>query len=107
MKKVYGEAGTRILEMRKIKGISREKLAKESNLTPRFIYEIETGRKGFSAITLLRICNALGTNCHYIMTGESQILYDERVEVLLKMFDKKQSEQIVSILKKIHELLEE
>ena len=38
--------------------------------TAKFLYEIETGKKGFSADTLSRISVALSVSCDYIMFGE-------------------------------------
>ncbi len=69
---VYKKAGERIFLMRAEKGYSREKLAEKALISPKFLYEIETGRKGFSAIILYQISQALQVNCDYIMTGSSE-----------------------------------
>ncbi len=48
-------------------------MATHIKLSGKFLYEIEFGRKGFSADVLLRIANYLETDCNYIMTGKSNI----------------------------------
>ena len=69
---IYKEAGRRIRSLRKREKLTREELAEFVGLSMKHIYEIETGRKGFSAIVLYRIAVALGTGCDYIMMGKEQ-----------------------------------
>ena len=49
------EIGARIRELRKIKHYSREVLAEKIDISTKFLYEIEAGKKGFSAETLSRL----------------------------------------------------
>ena len=63
--------GNRIREKRKQLNLSREKFAEIADLSPQFLAEIETGRKGMSSMTLLKICNGLCTSADYILTGTS------------------------------------
>lgn len=49
-------------------------MAAHTKLSGKFLYEIEVGRKGFSADVLLRIANYLDTGCDYIMTGKESIM---------------------------------
>ena len=70
---LYKEAGARIRAIRLEKGYTRESMAAHIKLSGKFLYEIEFGRKGFSADVLLRIANYLETDCNYIMTGKSNI----------------------------------
>lgn len=65
----YENAGKRIMLKRIEKGYSREALAEASSISSKFLYEIETGRKGFSAEVLYRISKALQVDCAYIMLG--------------------------------------
>ena len=64
---IYKKAGRRIQNLRKQWKLTREELADFVGLSEKHIYEIETGRKGFSASTLYRIAIALGVGCDYIM----------------------------------------
>lgn len=69
---IYKEAGQRIQNLRKQWKLTREELAEFVGLSMKHIYEIETGRKGFSASTLYRIAIALGVGCDDIMMGKEQ-----------------------------------
>ena len=67
---IYKEAGVRIQGLREQWSLTREELAEYVGISVKHIYEIETGRKGFSASTLYRIAIAFGVGCDYIMTGK-------------------------------------
>ncbi len=49
MKQIYVRAGKRIKKLRNEKGYSGEKLAFMAHITPKFLYNIELGKQGFSA----------------------------------------------------------
>lgn len=68
---VYIEAGKRIHQLRKAKGYTRDYLATKTNLSTKFLYEIETGKKGFTAEVLYRLSDALEVKCDYILAGKS------------------------------------
>ena len=70
MQKIYKDAVIRIRKLRKMRGMTRVELGEKCNVTEKFIYEIEAGRKGFSAATLYDISNVLGVCSDYILTGE-------------------------------------
>lgn len=57
------QAGQRIRELREIQNYTRESLAEKVDISVKFLYEIETGKKGFSAETLCRISKALSVSC--------------------------------------------
>lgn len=44
----YSEIGFRIMQLRNQQNISRERLADMANISQKFLYEIEFGKKGFS-----------------------------------------------------------
>ena len=50
-------------------GWTREDLAAVSGISPKFLYEIENGKKGFSAQTLSLLAKCLHVSCDYIMFG--------------------------------------
>lgn len=66
------KAGGRIRELREMQKRTREDLAEEVEISCKFLYEIETGRKGFSADILCRIAQALSVSCDDIMFGEEK-----------------------------------
>lgn len=102
---VYKEAGERILSVRTMRGYTRENLAELASITPKFLYEIETGKKGFSAIVLYNICNALKVDCDYILTGREKNDCDQKLVEILQLFNESQTERLSMILKQIYELL--
>ena len=105
MMTVYKEAGERILLMRVMRGYTREVLAEKASISTKFLYEIETGKKGFSAIVLYNLCNALCVDCDYILTGKEKSNYDHKLVETLQLFNQSQTESISKILKQIYELL--
>lgn len=61
--------GTRVRVLRMERGYSREKLSENAKISVKFLYEIETDKKGFSAHTLVNLSEAPGVSTDYIMTG--------------------------------------
>ena len=47
MKKLYKNAGIRIRFLREERHYTREYLAEMADISPKFLYEIESGQKGF------------------------------------------------------------
>jgi len=72
------EIGKRIFELRDGKRLSRPKLAKQAGISEQFLREIESGRKGQSAITLRKICRALNVTSDYLLfeTGSKDDIPD-------------------------------
>lgn len=101
----YKVAGGRIQRHRKLLGLTRDELAEKAGISSKFLYEVETGRKGFSAITLRDICDALGVKSDYILNGEEQIDCDNKLMETMHLFDEAQSVQLSKVLKEIYELL--
>ena len=68
----YIEAGKRIRSIRLSRGYTRKHLAEMASISSKFLYEIENGKKGFSAIVLYKLCNALEVDFGYILTGKEK-----------------------------------
>ncbi len=64
--------GERIKRLRLERNMTREKLAEEAELSVSFLYEIETGKKSFSAYTLGNLAKALDVNMDYIVYGKME-----------------------------------
>lgn len=85
--------GLRIMQLRQEKGYSRERLAEMTDISAKFLYEIETNRKGFSALILKDIAFALDTSCDFLLMGKSNFFVEskmtaedwEKVEQLLRL----------------------
>lgn len=104
MNNFYDIAGARIKELREANRYTREQLAELAEISPKFLYEIETGKKGFSANTLYRIAQALGVSSEYILSGDNQYKYDGKVINVLSLFNDSQIAKIQELLKLIYEM---
>ena len=100
---MYKEVGERILQIRILQGYTRETLSKMASITPKFLYEIETGRRGFSAAVLYNICKALKVDSDYILMGEKPTEQDEKLLEVMQLFDESQMDSIQAILRYIQE----
>lgn len=88
--------------MRVVNHYTRETFAELVGISPKFLYEIETGRKGFSASTLYKIASTLGVSCDYIMTGSTR---GEGInQGIMELFDESQLRRIEDILQLIHDI---
>ena len=71
MENINKEIGKRIWELRNRNGYTREYLSEKANISSRFLYEIETGKKGMSVQVLMRLAGSLKTDCNTILYGEA------------------------------------
>lgn len=97
--------GERIRELREVQNYTREAFAEKIDISAKFLYEIETGKKGFSADTLGRISMALSVSCDYIMFGEEMRHHtSERIMCVLETMKPAQVCQIQNILQILSEM---
>lgn len=104
MNSFYEKAGGRIRDLRKKNRYTREEFAELTGISSKFLYEIEKGKKGFSADTLYRITKVLAVSCEYILSGESQKDYSEEMLNTLNLFNHTQKIKVVELLKTVHEI---
>ena len=104
VQELYVQAGSRIRALRESRGYTREQLSDIAEISPKFLYQIEAGIKGFSAHTLCMLANGLGTSCDYILYGEVE--YDSKAEIdyILKQFPDEKTAEIVRIFNAICQL---
>lgn len=99
------QVGERIRELREIQSYTREALAEKVDISAKFLYEIEVGKKGFSADTLCRIANALSVSCDYIMKGEDKEHRSaEKIICVLEMLEPKQVSKMQEIIKILYDM---
>lgn len=99
------EVGNRIKLLRESFNYTREELAEKAEISSKFLYEVEKGRKGLSAETLLKISRALSCSCDYILTGISYIEEDEeQLAQLIQGFVGKDRGYAVKLLSLIREM---
>ncbi len=94
---VRKELGSKLKEIRKIKGFTQEVLAEKSNLNYKYLGELERGKVNVSLDSLLRISQALEINI-----GD---LFRRKEETILQIIFSKMSSQDFELLKKSSELL--
>ena len=91
--------GERIRKLRESRHYTREVLAEKADISAKFLYEIETGKKGFSAETLCKISRALCVSCDFIMRGEKgEQSENQEIIYVLETLEPRQVEKIRDIL---------
>lgn len=97
--------GKRIREMREYQKLSREKLSEMADISTQFLADIETGRKGMSAITLKKICDALHISADSIVYGSDNKTDSNLESIVSRIPENKRSdfEQAVSLIARIIE----
>lgn len=102
------EVGARIRELREQHNYTREALAEKTEISAKFLYEIEMGKKGFSAEILCKISRALSVSCDYIMLGEEATYGSNgKMNCVLEKIGPKQAKKMQDILQMLSELCEE
>lgn len=99
------QVGDRIRELRELQNYTREALAEKVDISTKFLYEIEVGKKGFSAEILCRISKALSVSSDYIMFGEDNSHRgNEKIVCVLEMLEPKQVSKMQDIVKILYEM---
>lgn len=102
---LYVETGLRIQKMRVKRGYTRDTVAELSGISTKFLYEIETGKKGFSASVLFRISKVLDVNCDYLLTGKrGKGNHSQKLLGALELFDEEQIHKLVQLLEIVYEI---
>lgn len=61
--------GNRIRLLREGQGKTRDRLSEEAEISPHFLFEIETGKKSMTSNTIINIAKALNVTTDFILTG--------------------------------------
>ena len=102
---INNQVGERIRELRESQNYSREAFAEKVDISAKFLYEIEVGKKGFSAEVLCRISEALSVSCDYILFGKDNMHSgNEKIISLLDMLKPKQVSKMQDIVKILYEM---
>ncbi len=75
--------GKRIKESRLMKNYTREQLAEYAEISPHFLWEVETGRKSMKAQNLGKIAAALNVTTDYLVYGLSIYKDNEKISLML------------------------
>ena len=63
------EIGNRIRLIREAQNKTREQIAELAEISPHFLFEIETGRKSMKSKTIINLAKALNVTTDYILIG--------------------------------------
>lgn len=96
--------GKRVMQLRMEKRYTREQFADMAGISEKFLYEIENGKKGFSATTLMKLSKALNVSMEYIMTGEDYRKPENEIVATLERFTPNTLENVERLLKIAYEL---
>jgi len=94
--------GCRIRELRELNKYTREEFAEKVHISPKFLYEIEAGKKRFSVDILADISQALGVSSDYLLFGGNRAEEEaEKARCLLKAMGSAERSKIQSLLQMI------
>lgn len=100
----YPEIGLRIRRLREANSYTRDTFAERIHISAKFLYEIESGKKGFSVEILYKISNALGVSSDYLISGKDSSKLSGRTASILECFSPDQLTHVQDILKSVQEL---
>ena len=78
-KELLKQIGERVRYCREDTGYTREQFAEEAGISPQFLAEIENGKKGMSAETLYRLCDAFYLSADYLLFGRVTLEDDKNI----------------------------
>ncbi|MBD5395672.1 MAG: helix-turn-helix transcriptional regulator [Lachnospiraceae bacterium] len=97
--------GERIRFLRESNDYTRDDLASRANISTKFLYEIEMGKKGCSAEVLLELSKELSVSCDYLLTGKKNGSGNtEKAAIILESIDPWQMGRVENILRLIQEI---
>lgn len=84
------DVGHRIRALREYNQYTRDAFAEKLDISSKFLYEIETGKKGFSVDILYRISKVLSVSTDYLIFGAQNDKISAKMREVLERFDAKQ-----------------
>ncbi len=101
----YKDIGLRVRALREANEYTRDAFAEKIDVSTKFLYEIEMGKKGFSVETLSKISNALSVSNDYLLTGNEVQKVPERIVDILQGFSAEQLARVQDILRVVQEMI--
>ncbi|MGN0389915.1 MAG: helix-turn-helix domain-containing protein [Wujia sp.] len=97
----YKQLGKRIQVERERVGMSRERLADRAEISSKFLYEIENGKKGFACETFYKICKVLYVDPTYMLDGSNRLTDKSKIEYMIRDFDKKEMRYLIKLIEQV------
>ncbi|MDD7403374.1 MAG: helix-turn-helix transcriptional regulator [Butyribacter sp.] len=104
MQTFYAEVGERIAMLRVQKGYTRETLAKLVDISSKFLYEIENGKKGFSAMTLYHLAEILNVTCDFLVSGNETRMHVQKIGEAMQHFKGQDLAELQAVVEAIDHL---
>lgn len=101
MDELSKEIGYRIREKRDFLKISRETFSELIDITPDFLAQIESGKRGMSLDTFYKICKTLNVSADYLLMGKTEKNDISGFYDLLSNMDTKYIDYVRDIVKSI------
>lgn len=99
----YSRTGKRIMELRVRKHYTRECLAEMADISAKFLYEIEMGRKGCSYYVLYMLARSLGVTADQLLQDELDVK-ESSSEVIYLHFEEEYKKHVDSIMQILYEI---
>lgn len=98
--------GNRIWDIRIKMNLSREDLAEMADISPKYLYEIENGRKTCSLYIGYKICKGLKIDMEYLLNEELAERDKDDISKLYQHLQREQQKQVSNIIKIIYDMVE-
>lgn len=103
----YAETGNRILQLRKSRNLTREKLAEKADISVQFLADIERGRKNMTITTLRKLASALCITADFIINGDETIdIFEQELIATYKKLSPEKQYYALQILRILSEDVE-
>lgn len=100
----YERIGAKFRSERERQKITREHMAEQINISSKFLYEIESGRKGFSCEIFRNMCKYLHVNADYILEEDDVASSQMRIETMTRDFSIEEMNYLVKMIEGIREM---
>ena len=98
------QIGRRIMNLRLHKHYTREYLAELAEISTKFLYEIEMGKKGCSSYVLYMLAQALDVSMSSLIQDNIKTENDD-INWVYQMLESTQKDKIISILKILFKMI--
>lgn len=98
--------GQRLMYYRTKVNLTREQLAALSDISPKYLYEIEMGRKGCSLYIAHKLSKYLDINLECILKEQISGAEKDDIENMYQQLQRGQQERIDKIIQMIYEIMQ-
>lgn len=96
--------GQRIMHYRSKMNLTREQLAMLADISPKYLYEIEMGKKGCSLYIAYKLSKYLDVNLECILKEQISDNEKDDVEHMYQQLQRSQQERVDKIMQMIYEI---